>query len=77
MKKIIFNMTFARIVSLLIVYCSCIYGLPSPLRQMFPAKVALSQGVNVSSNTKASVDWSNISEGFIAVKYTGGKKCTN
>ena len=30
-------------------------------------------GVKVLSNTKASVDASNLSEGFVMVKYTGGK----
>lgn len=38
-----------------------------------PARAELRQGVDVSANNKASVDWSNISEGFIGVRYTGGK----
>ena len=38
-----------------------------------PARAELQSGVNVSSNAKASVDWSNLSEGFVSVSYTGGK----
>lgn len=37
------------------------------------AKADLKSGVNVSANEKASVDWSNLAEGFLSVKYTGGK----
>jgi transglutaminase-like putative cysteine protease len=38
-----------------------------------PAKVALKSGQTVNSNAKASVDSSNLAEGFVTVKYTGGK----
>ena len=33
----------------------------------------MQSGVTVLSNAKAAVDTSNLSEGFIQVKYTGGK----
>lgn len=38
-----------------------------------PAKAELKSGVNVYSNAGAAVDYSNLSEGFASVKYTGGK----
>lgn len=38
-----------------------------------PAKVAVQSGVTVLKNEKAVVDASNLAEGFVTVKYTGGK----
>ena len=38
-----------------------------------PQKAAPKTGVTVYANEKASVDASNLSEGYIMVKYTGGK----
>ena len=38
-----------------------------------PSKAAVKTGVTVYSNDKASVDASNLTEGFLTVKYTGGK----
>ena len=38
-----------------------------------PQKAAPKTGVTVYSNEKASVDASNLSEGYLMVKYTGGK----
>ena len=38
------------------------------------ARVPLQSGVTVLSNAKAAVDASNLSEGFVQVKYTGGKQ---
>lgn len=38
-----------------------------------PAKVAVQTGKTVLANDKASVDASNLAEGFVSVKYTGGK----
>lgn len=38
-----------------------------------PSKTVMQSGVTVLSNAKAAVDTSNLSEGFIQVKYTGGK----
>ena len=38
-----------------------------------PQKAAPKTGVTVYANQKASVDASNLSEGYIMVKYTGGK----
>ena len=39
-----------------------------------PTKVAGQSGVTVYSNEKASGDASNLAEGFVTVKYTGGKQ---
>lgn len=38
-----------------------------------PTKVTLKTGVTVYSNDKASIDASNLAEGFVSIKYTGGK----
>lgn len=38
-----------------------------------PAKAELKTGVTVYANTKASIDASNLGEGYVIVKYTGGK----
>ena len=38
-----------------------------------PPATAVKSGVTVLSNTKAAVDASNLSEGFVMVKYTGKK----
>ena len=38
-----------------------------------PAKTAAQYGVAVSSSTKAVVDYSNLAEGYLMVRYTGGK----
>jgi hypothetical protein len=38
-----------------------------------PAKAEVKSGVTVYSNDRASIDCSNLSEGFVSVKYTGGK----
>lgn len=40
---------------------------------MVPAKTAVQSGVTVYQNDKAVVDASNLAEGFVTVKYTGGK----
>lgn len=39
-----------------------------------PAKVDMVTGKNVLSNDKAAVDASNAAEGYLLIKYTGGKK---
>ena len=41
--------------------------------ETLPEKAEPLYGVNVSKNTKATVDYSNITEGYLLVKYTGGK----
>ena len=38
-----------------------------------PEKEAVKTGVTIYSNAKASIDASNLSEGYLIVKYTGGK----
>lgn len=39
-----------------------------------PTRAAVQSGVTVNSNGKAAVDISNLSEGFVMVKYTGGRQ---
>ena len=39
-----------------------------------PNRITLSSGVTVYSNQKAAVDATNLSEGLVSIKYTGGKK---
>ena len=43
------------------------------LAACLPAKQETQTGVTVYSNAKASVDASNLSEGYLIVAYTGGK----
>lgn len=50
----------------------CAFGLNAAAATM-PTKAETKTGVTVFSNDKASVDASNLSEGYIMVKYTGGK----
>ena len=38
-----------------------------------PQKAELKNEVNINHNSRACVDWSNIAEGIVSVKYTGGK----
>ena len=38
-----------------------------------PAKAEVKSGVTVYQNDRASIDCSNLSEGFVSVKYSGGK----
>lgn len=39
-----------------------------------PTKAEVKTGVTVNANAKASVDASNLTEGYVLVKYTGGQK---
>jgi len=43
------------------------------LADIIPQKAAAQTGVTVLSNGKAAVDASNIKEGYVSVKYTGGR----
>lgn len=43
------------------------------LATAIPAKAPVQSGVTVYQNAKATVDVSNLSSGFVSVKYTGGK----
>ncbi|MBM6871671.1 transglutaminase-like domain-containing protein [Pseudoflavonifractor phocaeensis] len=38
-----------------------------------PNRITLSSGVTVYSNSKAAVDATNLAEGLVSIKYTGGK----
>lgn len=46
---------------------------PLKVNAALPAKAATQNGVTVYANDKAAVDASNLSEGYIMVRYTGGK----
>ena len=48
-------------------------GALSAAASAIPAKAELKSGVTVYKNDKAAVDASNLGEGFLSVKYTGGK----
>lgn len=48
-------------------------GMLSGAAAVVPAKVEIKSGSVVYKNDKAVVDASNLSEGFLTVKYTGGK----
>ena len=41
--------------------------------QQLPKPAAMRTGVNVQSNSKAEIDVSNLAEGYVLVRYTGGK----
>lgn len=41
--------------------------------QKLPQPVAMQTGVSVQSNDRAAVDTSNLAEGYVLVRYTGGK----
>ena len=41
---------------------------------VLPAKAEPKTGVTVYANDKASIDASNLAEGYVMVKYTGGKQ---
>ena len=43
------------------------------LAAAIPAKVPAQSGVTVYQNAKAAVDASNLADGYVSVKYTGGK----
>ena len=69
--------TFQRILCLILVGVLAI-GLVSTclmaaMAVEIPAKAAVKSGQTVTSNAKAAVDASNLSEGFVTAKYTGGK----
>ena len=48
-------------------------GLSAARAAAVPAKAAVQSGVTVYQNGKAAVDASNLAEGFLMVRYTGGK----
>ncbi|MDR3295627.1 MAG: transglutaminase-like domain-containing protein [Clostridiales Family XIII bacterium] len=49
------------------------YGAVALALQTVPAKVDQKTGVSVFSNDKAAIDESNLAEGYVIIKYTGGK----
>ncbi|MEG1857624.1 MAG: transglutaminase-like domain-containing protein [Pseudoflavonifractor sp.] len=63
----------ARLLAALL--CLALTGgaLTAALAGAVPAKVAPKSGVTVYQNAKASVDASNLEEGFLTIRYTGGK----
>ena len=54
--------------------CSMLMPSAEAAQSVIPTTVELKTGVTVYKNTKACVDASNLAEGFVMVKYTGGKK---
>ncbi|MGI6028453.1 MAG: transglutaminase-like domain-containing protein [Candidatus Heteroscillospira sp.] len=62
-----------RLIALLLCAALALAASTAVLALELPARAEVRSGVDVSANDKASVDWSNISEGFIGVRYTGGK----
>ena len=65
----------AGLLSAAVVCGACAALIPSAdaAQSAIPTTVELKSGVTVYQNAKASVDASNLSEGFVMVKYTGGK----
>ena len=53
--------------------CAALIPTAEAAQSAIPSTVELKSGVTVYHNAKASVDASNLAEGFVMVKYTGGK----
>lgn len=70
MKKI-FKSTKTKIALVLAVVLCIVVG--AAMAANIPKKVTPLSGVNLMENNKSTVDYSNIAEGYISVKYTGGK----
>lgn len=73
MKKI--GVHTRKFVAALLVSTFLIFGSSPqlPVLAVLPAKAATVSGVTVYSNSSAAVDASNLSEGYVMVRYTGGK----
>lgn len=50
-----------------------VLGAAAAKSETMPTKVESKTGITVYSNAKASIDASNLAEGYLMVKYTGGK----
>lgn len=71
MKKSRRNRLGAAVLALALTACAL--GAASAKTSTMPTKVETKTGVTVYSNAKASIDASNLAEGYLMVKYTGGK----
>ncbi|SBV90861.1 Transglutaminase-like protein [uncultured Eubacteriales bacterium] len=71
MKKSRRNRLGAAVLALALTACAL--GAASAKTSTMPTKVETKTGVAVYSNAKASIDASNLAEGYLMVKYTGGK----
>ncbi|MCL1804787.1 MAG: transglutaminase-like domain-containing protein [Clostridiales bacterium] len=65
-----FRMRLTAISLLLLCFTAMI---PAPAAAAIVTTVAQKTGVTVHSNDKVSIDASNLAEGYVIVKYTGGK----
>ena len=65
----------AGMMLLALVICACLFvcGMLTVRAAQRPTKTELKTGETIYSNAKASVDASNLAEGYIMVKYTGTK----
>lgn len=71
MKCSICKRTGSLLLALALMFAA--WGSPTASAVDLPKKVAMKTGVTVLANEKASIDASNLTEGYILVKYTGGK----
>lgn len=71
MKRNIFIRIISVILAVSALVSAGVFGLAA--EGTLPQKVETKTGVAVYSNEKASVDASNLSEGYLLIKYTGGK----
>lgn len=60
-------------VALVLALIAGVLGAAAAKTETMPTKVESKTGITVYSNAKASVDASNLAEGYLLVKYTGGK----
>lgn len=60
-------------VALVLALIAGVLGAAAAKTETMPTKIESKTGITVYSNAKASVDASNLAEGYLLVKYTGGK----
>lgn len=61
------------ILVLVILLAACVFGAASVMAAQRVSIVATQSGITVYENTKASIDATNAAEGYLIVKYIGGK----
>lgn len=70
MKKLLKS---KRIKALLLVAVALLAMAAYAMAASIPSRAVTKGGVNVAKNAKVTIDYSNLSEGFVSVQYTGGK----
>lgn len=81
MTKRLMKNNYVRVAVVLLIICAVVITLmPKTLAKdekpsKLPEKATALTGVSVQKNAKASVDASNLTEGYVMVTYTGGKDC--